>query len=57
MAVMFQVEVFCVMMVCSVVVGYQNSRGPSCLHLQGEKAGKGENVDIGTKLERSNRCH
>jgi len=31
--VMFQVGVFCVVMPCSTVVGYQCSRGPWCLHL------------------------
>jgi hypothetical protein len=32
MAVLFQVEVFCVVMLCSVVVGKQRFRGP--LHLE-----------------------
>jgi hypothetical protein len=36
MTVMFQVEVFWVVMPCNVVVGYQCFRGPCCLHLQGE---------------------
>jgi hypothetical protein len=36
MAVMIQVEVFCVVMPCSVVVGYHRFRGPCCLHRQGE---------------------
>jgi hypothetical protein len=36
MAVVFQVEVFCVVTPCSVVVGYQHFRGLCCLHLQGE---------------------
>jgi len=31
-----QVAVFCVMTPCSDVVGYQNFRGPCCLHLKGE---------------------
>jgi hypothetical protein len=35
-AVMFQVEVFCVVKPCSVVVGDQRFRGPCCLHLDGE---------------------
>jgi hypothetical protein len=35
-AVMFQVEVFWVMMPCSVVVGYQRFEGPCCVHLQGK---------------------
>jgi hypothetical protein len=34
--VMFQVEVFWVVMLCSVVVGYQRFGRPCCLHLQGE---------------------
>jgi hypothetical protein len=33
---MFQVEVFRVVTPCSVVVGYQCSRDPCCLHLHGE---------------------
>jgi len=33
MAVMFQLEVFWVMTLCSVVVRYQCFRGPCCLHL------------------------
>jgi hypothetical protein len=34
-AVMFQLKVFWVMTLCSVVVGYQCFRGLCCLHLQG----------------------
>jgi hypothetical protein len=34
--VMFQVEIFRVVMLCSVVVGYQCSGGPCCLHLHPE---------------------
>jgi len=37
-AVMFQVEVFWVMTLCNVVVGYQRFIGSCCLHLQGEVA-------------------
>jgi hypothetical protein len=33
---MFQVEVFCVVTQCSVVVGYRSFGGPCCLHLLGE---------------------
>jgi hypothetical protein len=33
---MFPVEVFWVVMPCSVVVGYTLFRGPYCFHLQGE---------------------
>jgi hypothetical protein len=33
---MFQVEVFWVVTLCNIVVGYQRVRGPCCLHLQGE---------------------
>jgi hypothetical protein len=36
-----QVEVFWVVMQCSVLVGYQHFRGPCCLHLQGEVIGGG----------------
>jgi hypothetical protein len=35
MAVKIQVEVFWVVMPCSVVAGYQRFGGPCCLHLQG----------------------
>jgi len=35
-AVMFQAEVFWVVMPCSIVVGYQRFGGPCCLLLQGE---------------------
>jgi hypothetical protein len=46
--VMFQVQVFWVMMLCNVVVGYQHFRGPCCLCLQGEVAGVGESgIDTG----------
>jgi len=38
---MFQVQVFWVVMLCSVV-GYQHFRGPCCFHLQGEVARMGE---------------
>jgi len=31
---MFQVEVFCVVTPCSVVVGYRHFGWPCCLHLQ-----------------------
>jgi len=34
MVVVIQIEVFWVVMPCSVVVGYQNFRGLCCLHLQ-----------------------
>jgi hypothetical protein len=34
--VRIQVEIFRVVMPCSVVVGYQRFRGSCCLHLQGE---------------------
>jgi len=33
-AVMFQVQVFRIVMLCNVVVGYQRFRSPCCLHLQ-----------------------
>jgi hypothetical protein len=34
MAVKIRVEFFCIVTLCSVVVGYQRFRGPGCLHLQ-----------------------
>jgi hypothetical protein len=37
-----QVEVFWVVMQCSVVVGYQCLGGACCLHLQGEVTGNGK---------------
>jgi len=37
MAVKFQVDVFWVVMSCSVAVGYQRFGGLCCLHLQGEE--------------------
>jgi hypothetical protein len=43
MVMMFYVKVFCVVLLCRVVVGYQCFRGPCCLHLQGEVARMGEN--------------
>jgi hypothetical protein len=46
-AVMFQVDVFWVMTLCSVVVGYQRFGGPCCLHLQGEVDRKKNGIDIG----------
>jgi hypothetical protein len=42
MVMKIQVKVFWVMMPCSFAVGYQCSRGPFCLHLQGEVNGNGE---------------
>jgi hypothetical protein len=39
MVIKIQVVVFWVLTPCSVVVGYQHSRGPCCLHLQGEAGG------------------
>jgi hypothetical protein len=35
-AVMFQIEVFCVVTLCSVVIGYRLFKDPYRLHLQGE---------------------
>jgi hypothetical protein len=35
-AVMFPVEVFCIVMSCSVVVGHQHFEGSCCLHLKCE---------------------
>jgi hypothetical protein len=43
-----QVQLFWVMMLCSVVVGYQCFRGPCCLHLLGNVTGMGKyGIDIG----------
>jgi len=36
------VKIFWVVMLCSVVVGYQCFRGQCCLQLQGEVAGFGK---------------
>jgi hypothetical protein len=36
MVVKVQGEVFCTVMPCNAVVGYQCFRGPCCLHLQSE---------------------
>jgi hypothetical protein len=45
-AVKIQVEVFWVVMVCSVRVGYQCFGGPCCLHLHGEVSQCLQNVGI-----------
>jgi hypothetical protein len=42
-AVKIQVEVFWVMTLCGVVVGYQLYGGLFCLHFQGEMNGTGRN--------------
>jgi len=39
MVVIFQVEVFWVVTVCNVVVGYQRFGCPCCLHLHSEDGG------------------
>jgi hypothetical protein len=36
MAVKIQIEVFCIVTMCCVVIGHQCFRGPCCLSLQGE---------------------
>jgi len=41
-----QVEVLCVVTPCSVVVAYQNFRGPCCLLLQ-ERVGCGPGLERG----------
>jgi hypothetical protein len=48
--VKIQVEVFWVVMPCSVAVGHQNMRGPCCLHLKGEVNVAGEK-GIGISIE------
>jgi len=40
--VKIHIEVFWVVMPCSVAVGYQCFRGPHCFHLQGEVSGNGK---------------
>jgi len=46
-------SVFCILILCSVVVGYQHSRGPSCLQLQGTVNGNGKKgIDIGLEYKR-----
>jgi len=47
MVLMFQVEIFLSVTLSSVVVGYQHSRGPCCLHLQGEDGGNMDLVSVG----------
>jgi hypothetical protein len=42
MAVDIQVELFWVVMLCGVVVGYQHFRWLCCLHLEGEVTGAGK---------------
>jgi len=43
-----QVEVFWVVMLCSVVVGYQHFKGPCYFHLQDEVTRMGKNsIDTG----------
>jgi hypothetical protein len=42
MALKIHVEVFWVVMLCSVVVGYQHFGEPCFLHLQGEVNGAGK---------------
>jgi len=43
LAYLFQVEVFWIVKLCSVVVGYQRFRGPHCLFIQGKVAQMGKN--------------
>jgi len=38
MAVIFQVEVLCVVTPCCVVLGHRRFRGTCCLHVQGENS-------------------
>jgi len=46
MVVKIQVKVFWVVMLCSVVVGYQHFGGPCCLHLQGETLIPQQNTSV-----------
>jgi hypothetical protein len=41
--VRIQVEFFCIVKPCSVMVGYQHFRGPCCLYVQVEVTGNGKN--------------
>jgi len=43
MVVIFLVEVFWVLMLCSIMVGYLHFIGPCCLHLWDEISNMGEN--------------
>jgi hypothetical protein len=38
--VKIQVKFFCVVIICSVVVGYQHFRGPCCIHFLVENGSK-----------------
>jgi hypothetical protein len=49
--VRIQVDVFWVVTPCSVAVGYQRFRGPSCLHLQG---GEGMDLSVLGMFQKSN---
>jgi hypothetical protein len=42
MTMKIQIEVFWVVMPCSVVVGYKYFKGPCWFHLQGEVTGSGK---------------
>jgi hypothetical protein len=46
-----QFTVLWVVILCNVVVEYQCSRDPCCLHLEGEGNGDGEKIGIDTGLE------
>jgi len=46
-----QVEVFWVVMLCSVAVGYHYVIGPCCLHLQGEDGGSEVLQNVGIILQ------
>jgi hypothetical protein len=50
-----QVQVLCVMMLCSDVIGYQCFRRPCCLHLQRETCGMELDIDIGQGVHEEGR--
>jgi len=51
MAVIFEIEFFCVVMPCSVVVGYKRFGAPCCLHFQGEDGGSMDLRNVGILLK------
>jgi hypothetical protein len=57
MVVMFQVEVFWVVTLCSVVVGYQHFRGPCCHHHQRHmKCGYPTTISHGVTTQKTSTC-
>jgi hypothetical protein len=56
-AVMFQVEFFCVVTSCSVVVGYQRFRGPRCQGVTAQKTSTWYYPTIRLKGLRNTMCN